>query len=53
MARTLTQIKQEITDSWMNDSILATAYGYNVGDSWDATFSKVQLVTVTFEHPYK
>lgn len=46
MARTLTQIKQEITDSWMNDSILATAYGYNVGDSWDATFSKVSLENI-------
>jgi len=48
MARTTTVIKSTMTDAFMNSSVLATLYGFTVGDSFDATFSKVSFESILF-----
>ncbi len=39
--RTLDEIKKSITDAWMHDQTLATAYGYEVDSQWP--FSTVSI----------
>lgn len=46
MARTTAQIKQELTTAFMADETLAAKYGFAVGDSFEATFSKVSIENV-------
>lgn len=46
MARTTETIKATMTDAWMNSSIMATLYGFTVGDSFDTTFSKVSFESI-------
>lgn len=46
MARTIEQIKNEITEAWMNSETLAAAYGYTVGDSFLSAYSKVSVENI-------
>ena len=48
MARTIAQIKSEITTAFMADTTLAASYGFTIGDSFDSTFSKVSLENILF-----
>ena len=43
MARTVQQIKAELTTAFMADTTLAEKYGFAPGASFDATFSKVSI----------
>ena len=43
MARTIAQIKTELTEAFMTDSTLQTKYGFSEGDSFDSRFSKVSI----------
>ncbi len=43
MARTATEIRNQIFTAWMNNSILAALYGFNIGDSFELTYSNVSL----------
>ncbi len=43
MARTINEIKQEITDAFMANETLAGLYNFTPGASWDDTFSKVSI----------
>lgn len=43
MARTITQIKIELTTAFMADTTLASKYGFTPGENFDRTFSKVSL----------
>lgn len=43
MARTIAQIKEEMTSAFMNDSTLAEQYGFTEGASWSKTFSAVSI----------
>jgi hypothetical protein len=49
MGRTQTQIKSEITTPFMANESLAAKYGYAVGASFDAEFSKVSIENIIFE----
>ena len=49
MARTKEQIKQDITNSFMNNEHLATRYGFNLGSAFNAHFSLVSLENILFE----
>lgn len=46
MARTLQQIKNELTESFMADATLASKYGFTAGASFDTTFSKVSIENI-------
>lgn len=48
MARTVAEIKKTMTDEFMNSSVMATKYGFAVGDSFDSTFSKVSIESIWF-----
>jgi len=48
MARTIAQIKTEITTTFMADANLALQYGFTVGASFDDEFSKVSLESILF-----
>lgn len=48
MARTVTEVKKIYTDEFMNSSVMATKYGFTVGDSFDSTFSKVSFESILF-----
>ena len=48
MARTITDIKATMTAEFMNSTVMATLYGFTVGDSFDSTFSKVSFESVLF-----
>lgn len=43
MARTVAEIKKTLTDEFMNSTVMATKYGFSVGDNFDNTFSKVSV----------
>lgn len=43
MARTIAQIKKELTEAFMTDSVLASKYGFTEGAAFEATFSKVSI----------
>lgn len=48
MARTVAEIKKTMTDEFMNSAVMATKYGFSVGDSFDNTFSKVSVEGIWF-----
>jgi len=48
MARTVSAVKKIYTDEFMNSSIMATKYGFAVGDSFESTFSKVSFESILF-----
>lgn len=48
MARTVADIKKIMTDKFMNDEVMSGVYGYEIGASWDATFSKVSIENILF-----
>lgn len=48
MARTIAAIKAEITTNFMADEGLASAYGFEVGASFDSVFSKVSIESIVF-----
>lgn len=43
MARTIAQIKTELTEAFMTDSTLQAKYGFSEGDKFDSRFSKVSI----------
>ena len=43
MARTIDQIKSELTAAFMQDTNLADKYGFAVGDDFNTTFSRVSI----------
>jgi hypothetical protein len=48
MARTVAEIKKTMTDEFMNSTVMATKYGFVVGDSFENTFSKVSFESIQF-----
>jgi len=48
MARTKTEIKENITTSFMEHQTIRTVYGFSVGASFDDTFSKTSLENLFF-----
>ena len=46
MARTITQIKSELTAAFMADTTLAANYGFTPGADFDKTFSKVSIENI-------
>lgn len=46
MARTVTEIKKEMTDKFMSDETLRTAYGITGDATWDSTFSAVSIENI-------
>ena len=46
MARTITQIKSELTTAFMADTTLAASYGFTPGADFDKTFSKVSIENI-------
>lgn len=48
MARTITDIKSEMTAAFMADEILASTYGFAPKSSFEDTFSKVSLESIIF-----
>ena len=46
MARTVTEIKKEMTDKFMSDETLRTAYGIAGDATWDSTFSSVSIENI-------
>ncbi len=48
MARTITEIKKEMTDAFMADATIIEAYGLDVNKTFDRQFSKVSLESIFF-----
>lgn len=48
MARTIQEIKKEMTDAFVADSTLQTAYGLTPGKSFDEEFSKLSMESIFF-----
>ncbi len=48
MARTITEIKKEMTDAFMADATIVEAYGLDVNKTFDRQFSKVSLESIFF-----
>ena len=48
MARTILEIKKEMTDRWMADEVIRARYGLAAGAEFDTTFSKVSVESVLF-----
>ena len=46
--RTVDEIKQDITTDFMRNESVAALFGFKVGDSFTAHFSKVSVVSVLF-----
>lgn len=46
MARTIAEIKKEMTDKFMSDSTLRNAYGISGDATWDNTFSVVSIENI-------
>ncbi|MBR1922127.1 MAG: hypothetical protein IJ838_00035 [Paludibacteraceae bacterium] len=46
MARTITQIKSELTAAFMADTVLSEKYGFTAGASFEQTFSKVSIENI-------
>ncbi len=46
MARTIEQIKSEITEAWLNNATLQTTYGFAPNSEWGRVFSKVSLENI-------
>lgn len=49
MARTTAQIKSEITNAFMNNGVLSSLYGFQIGDSFEGTFSNTALESILFD----
>ena len=48
MARTIAEIKKIMTDKFMNDEVMSGVYEFEIGASFDATFSKVSIENILF-----
>jgi hypothetical protein len=48
MARTIAEIKAEITAAWMSDTAVQEKYGFEPAAAFDATFSKVSIENILF-----
>lgn len=48
MARTIAQIKQEMTDAFMAESAVRDKYGFTASDTFDVKFSKVSIEGLLF-----
>jgi hypothetical protein len=48
MARTIAEIKTEMTDQWMSDEVVRQRYGFAPGTAFDAAFSRVSIEGVLF-----
>ncbi|MCV9929529.1 nucleotidyltransferase [Flavobacterium sp. LS1R49] len=49
MARKQTEIKKEITTSFMSNAVLATNYGFPINANFEDVFSKVSIENILFE----
>lgn len=49
MARTLAEIKQEITTSFMNNEVIASVYGFTTGSLFGNEFSRTSLENMIFD----
>lgn len=48
MARTITEIKKEMTDAFMADTSLQQAYGFDTSKTFSEQFSKVSIESILF-----
>jgi hypothetical protein len=48
MARSISDIKKEITDRFMLDEVIQQRYGFAPGAGFDATFSRVSIESIMF-----
>lgn len=48
MARTIAEIKQEMTDAFMGESVVREKYGFSSTDTFDTRFSKVSIEGLLF-----
>jgi hypothetical protein len=48
MARTIAEIKREITDAWMADEVIQRRYDFAPGIAFDARFSKASIESLLF-----
>lgn len=48
MARTVANIKKIMTDRFMNDEVVSGIYGFEIGASFETTFSKVSIENILF-----
>lgn len=49
MARTTAEIKLEITTAFMNNGVLSFLYGFQIGTSFEETFSNTALESIIFD----
>lgn len=49
MARTTAEIKLEITTAFMNNGVLSFLYGFQIGASFEETFSNTALESIIFD----
>ena len=48
MARTVAEIKKQMTDEFMADAAIREKYGLREGDTWSGSFSSVSLESIMF-----
>lgn len=48
MARTVAEIKKQMTDAFMADATIREKYGLREGDTWSGSFSSVSLENIMF-----
>ena len=48
MARTIAEIKQEMTDAWMAEGAVRERYGLSGSDTFEGKFSKVSIEGLLF-----
>lgn len=48
MARTVAEIKKQMTDAFMADAAIREKYGLREGDTWSGSFSTVSLESIMF-----
>lgn len=48
MARTVAEIKKQMTDAFMADAAIREKYGLREGDTWSGSFSSVSLESIMF-----
>lgn len=48
MARTVAEIKKQMTDAFMADASIREKYGLREGDTWSGSFSSVSLESIMF-----
>ncbi|MFH6945100.1 nucleotidyltransferase [Flavobacterium sp. FlaQc-50] len=49
MARTTAEIKREITTAFMNNGVLSFLYGFQIGASFEETFSNTAVESIIFD----